>query len=107
MNSINVNGWLIQSFKKPISNATELDTLQSSLPAITLPEMTYGANYLSLSHPSSGFCYRFDTLGALAQVKSGSLIPEDGPVKVAYAEEWLKSRSANVACRFIRPSHMQ
>jgi hypothetical protein len=89
--SIDTNGWSISAYKYPISNATQLESLQGTL-GFPLPEMTFGNNRLVLKHNPSGWEYSFDTISALETVKSGDLGPGDGAVKVGYADAWLKSR---------------
>lgn len=89
--SFESNGWTISAYKYPISNATQLDELQSRF-RFPLPEMTFGNNKLVLRHNPSGWQYTFDAQSALDTIKSGELGPGDGSVKVGYAEAWLKSR---------------
>jgi len=89
---ITVYDWQISACTHPISNATELDAIQTSVD-IPLPEMTFGSNVLELEHKPSGWKYEFNATGALKGVKSGSLEEGDGGVKVGYAEAWLKSRT--------------
>ncbi|VDC02052.1 unnamed protein product [Peniophora sp. CBMAI 1063] len=90
---ITIHGWTINATTKPISSASELDALQSSLGGLPLPEMTFGSNALELVHGPSGWKYVFETEGALRGVKNGELGEGDGGVKVGYADEWLKSRT--------------
>ncbi|KAH8830276.1 type 2A phosphatase activator TIP41 [Flagelloscypha sp. PMI_526] len=59
---------------------------------IPLPEMTFGDNVLVLHHEPSQFKYCFTTERSIAGVKNGELEDADGPVKVGYADAWLKSR---------------
>jgi len=54
--------------------------------------MTFGNNYLTLEHRTSGWKYAFCTGDALAGVTNGELGEGDGGVKVGYADAWLKSR---------------
>jgi type 2A phosphatase activator TIP41 len=93
--SIDINDWTIKASTNPISNAAELDALQTTL-AFPLPEMTFGNNYLSLEHKPSGWKYSFTALSALKAVKKGVLQEGDGGVKVGYSETWLKSRYGRV-----------
>ncbi|KAJ8515794.1 hypothetical protein ONZ45_g6848 [Pleurotus djamor] len=79
--SIEIFDWFITASTNPISNAVELDALQSSL-GIPLPEMTFGSNYLELEHRKSGWKYRFDAEHCLKGVRNGELQPGDGGVKV-------------------------
>ena len=88
---ITVYDWQISAWTHPISNATELDEIQTSV-GIPLPEMTFGNNVLELEHKPSGWKYEFSAAGALKEVKNGPLEEGDGGVKVGYAEDWLKSR---------------
>ncbi|KZV62375.1 type 2A phosphatase activator TIP41 [Peniophora sp. CONT] len=90
---ISINKWKINATTRPISSASELDALQSSLGGLPLPEMTFGSNELELVHESSGWKYVFRTEEALRGVKNGELGEGDGGVKVGYADEWLKSRT--------------
>ena len=89
--SIDINDWFITASTNPISNAGESDVLQAAL-GIPLPEMTFGNNYLTLEHRTSGWKYAFCTGDALAGVTNGELGEGDGGVKVGYADAWLKSR---------------
>ena len=60
-----------------------------------LPEMTFADNHLELTHHPSGFKYTFAALESLAEVRVGAGWEEGGGgVKVKYAEEWGKTRSA-------------
>lgn len=90
--SIDIYDWVITARTNPISNAGELDALQTALQGMPLPEMTFGNNKLELEHKGSGWKYTFDTVEALRGVKNGELTDGDGGVKVGYAEAWLKSR---------------
>ena len=90
--AIELGDWVITARTNPISNANEIDTLQAALQGMPLPEMPFGNNTLELEHKRSGWKYKFDTPGALSQVKNGELTEGDGGVKVGYAEAWLKSR---------------
>ncbi|KZW04364.1 type 2A phosphatase activator TIP41 [Exidia glandulosa HHB12029] len=85
-------GWRVQTFTYPISNAAQLDDIQAVV-GFPLPEMTFGANALTLTHLASGWTYTFDTLEALKGVKNGELGDGDGGVRVGYADAWLKSRT--------------
>lgn len=93
--TISILGWTISVENHPISNAAQLDQLHGAL-GIPLPEMTYGANKVKLSHRESGWKYEFNTLDALKLVKNGPLEEGDGAVQVAHAKAWLKSRSVLV-----------
>ena len=88
---ITVHDWQISTGTHPISNATELDAIQTSV-GIPLPEMTFGNNVLELEHKPSGWKYVFNATLALEGVRNGPLEEGDGGVKVGYAETWLKSR---------------
>ncbi|KAF9226881.1 TIP41-domain-containing protein [Gyrodon lividus] len=90
--TIEIYDWVITASTNAISNATECDALQAAL-GFPLPEMTFGNNYLSLEHRSSGWGVMFDAKGALLGVKGGELVEGDGGVKVGYADAWLKSRT--------------
>ncbi|KIM58769.1 hypothetical protein SCLCIDRAFT_127483 [Scleroderma citrinum Foug A] len=90
--TIEIYDWIITASTNPISNAAECDALQATL-GFSLPEMTFGNNYLTLEHRTSAWRMRFDAEGALAGVKSGELEEGDGGVKVGYADAWLKSRT--------------
>lgn len=97
-------GWRAQTRTYPISHAAQLDDIQAVV-GFPLPEMTFGANALTLTHQPSGWSYTFDTLSALKGVKNGELGDGDGGVRVGYADAWLKSRCA-WSHRFARyPTH--
>ena len=91
LRGIRLEKWTIQTKSSSISNANDIDELQKYV-GFPLPEMTFGNNYLEMTHTPSGWSYRFDTREALKHVKNGELVEGDGGVKVRYAEAWLKSR---------------
>lgn len=110
-----IGPWTITVLHGSIANATEVDQLSSFL-GIPPPEMVFPRNALTLRHEPSGFTYCFDATRALQCVEG---IGEDarrkgidcavhpalsstasrprhssqGSIKVAYANEWGKSRS--------------
>jgi hypothetical protein len=88
---IHVKDWSITASTNPISNASEVNALQSYL-GFPLPEMTFGNNYLLLEHHPSAWSYSFSAPRALKLVKNGELQEGDGGVKVGHADAWLKSR---------------
>lgn len=90
--TIEIGEWVITAQTNPISNAMELDVLQSKLSGLPLPEMTFGSNSLDLEHKASGWKYKFTTEHALKGVKNGELGDGDGGVKVGYADAWMQSR---------------
>lgn len=92
---ITVNGWRVTSTTRPISNGPQTDALQADL-GLTLPEMIFGNNSLTIEHQPSGWKYSFTARDALAAVKNGELEDGDGGVKVGYADAWLKSRCAHL-----------
>lgn len=94
---ITVNGWRVTSTTRPISNGPQTDALQADL-GLTLPEMIFGNNSLTIEHQPSGWKYSFTAREALAAVKNGELEDGDGGVKVGYADAWLKSRCAHLNC---------
>ncbi|PCH40823.1 type 2A phosphatase activator TIP41 [Wolfiporia cocos MD-104 SS10] len=91
--TIEIYDWEITARTNPISNANELDALQSAVGGMPLPEMTFGNNSLELHHKPSGWKYSFNTEDALKGVKNGELEEGDGGVRVGYADAWLKSRN--------------
>ncbi|KAH6914748.1 type 2A phosphatase activator TIP41 [Coprinopsis sp. MPI-PUGE-AT-0042] len=91
--TIQILNWRITSCTNPISNASSLDALQSSLGNMPLPEMTFGSNYLEMEYVPSGWTYRFTLEETLKGVKMGELGEGDGGVKVGYADKWLQSRT--------------
>ncbi|KIY52322.1 TIP41-domain-containing protein [Fistulina hepatica ATCC 64428] len=88
--SIQIGDWFITARTNPISNAPQCDAMQATL-KFPLPEMTFGNNSLIIEHKPSGWTYAFATEDALRCVKEGELASEDGPVKVGYADAWLKN----------------
>ncbi|KAK7062107.1 TIP41-like family-domain-containing protein [Favolaschia claudopus] len=90
--AIQIYDWTITVSTNPISNSHALDTLHDAL-GIPLPEMTFGANFLTFEHAPSKWKYEFTTLDALRGVKNGEMGPGDGGVKVGYADAWLQSRT--------------
>ena len=102
--SIEVLDWFITASTNPISNASDLNTLQAST-GFPLPEMTFGRNFLTLEHRPSAWKYSFTAEAALKTVRNGELQDGDGGVKVGYADKWMQSRyvyaqrKSRVPCR--------
>ncbi|KAH8929780.1 TIP41-domain-containing protein [Atractiella rhizophila] len=86
--SILVNGWKIETRKKPISNSAQLEEISKTVP-VNLPEIVFGENYLRISNEQFGFEYEIEGLEALREVEVG----EGTGIKVAYADEWERGRS--------------
>ncbi|KAK4123290.1 TIP41-domain-containing protein [Parathielavia appendiculata] len=83
----------ITSRKLPILKAGPIEAMSSRL-GIPLPEMIFGDNLVSVTHPSSGWSISFGAEGALDTVdKTG----EGGMLRVAYAREWSSSREKTSA----------
>jgi hypothetical protein len=97
--AIEIFDWTVTAQTGPISNAAHCDALHAAL-GIPLPEMTFGANSLCITHRPTGWTYAFRPEDALKGVKNGPLEEGDGGVKVGYADAWLKSRCAS------RPSNI-
>ncbi|KAK0523189.1 Tap42 interacting protein [Tilletia horrida] len=115
---IDIAGWSITATKGPIANSAQMDTFSSDY-AIPPPEMLFPANTLVIAHPASGFSYTYDAVRALstiygvaqAKVRTGLDLrepyersaaassaklgskPKSKGIKVAYAQEWGKSRT--------------
>lgn len=88
-NSITQNGFRITTRKLPILKSGPIDEMTAKL-RITPPEMIFGDNFVSVEHPTSGWCVNFNAFDALDRVdKTG-----ESMLKVAYSREWQKSRSA-------------
>jgi type 2A phosphatase activator TIP41 len=91
--TIKIFDWEIRATVLPISNAAELDSLQTSLSGLPLPEMTFGNNCLLLKHTKTGWEYRFDAESALKGVRMGEARPGEPDVKVGYSKAWMDSRA--------------
>ncbi|KAJ2899013.1 type 2A phosphatase activator TIP41 [Zalerion maritima] len=77
----------ISSRKLPISKAGPISDMESRL-GIPVPEMIFGENLVTVSHPSSGWKLDFTAEAALDAVdKTGA-----GMLQVSYAKEWASSR---------------
>ena len=59
---------------------------------VPLPEICFGNNHLTVSHPALDFRYTFKGIDALQAVDATGEEPGSGFVKVAYAAEWAKTR---------------
>ncbi|KAL2136572.1 hypothetical protein VTI74DRAFT_2877 [Chaetomium olivicolor] len=83
----------ITSRKLPILKAGPIDALSARL-GIPVPEMIFGDNLVSITHPASGWSISFSAEPALDTVdKTG----EAGMLRVAYATEWSSSREKTSA----------
>jgi type 2A phosphatase activator TIP41 len=82
-----IQGFQITTQKLPILKADPIERMTNAL-GIAVPEMIFGDNYVSISHPSSSFKLTFDAFGALDRVdKTGA-----SRLKVSYSKEWHQSR---------------
>ncbi|KAK4039930.1 TIP41-like family-domain-containing protein [Parachaetomium inaequale] len=85
--------FVIISRKLPILKAGPIDALSARL-AIPIPEMIFGDNLVSITHPPTGWSISFSAEPALDTVdKTG----EAGMLRVAYAREWSSSRERTSA----------
>lgn len=116
---IEIHGWKISSTRGTIASSNKIDSITNHL-NIPLPEMPFPNNHLTIKHQKSGFTYTLDGNRALASVegvrkenqlkgldlrefnhnnKSGNAKgkglgekPKSKGIKVAYANQWGKSR---------------
>ncbi|TKA70716.1 hypothetical protein B0A49_04360 [Cryomyces minteri] len=80
-------GFRITTTKKPILKAGPIEEMNRRL-GITVPEMIFGDNSVTIEHPASGRSISFNTFDALDRVdKTG-----ESMLKVAYSKEWQQSR---------------
>lgn len=61
-----------------------------------MPEICFGNNELRLHHGPSNFTYIFNAFDALQLVNADGTGEGTGMIKVAYAAEWQRSRTANL-----------
>lgn len=85
--TFNFGPWKVTSVKGTILKAEALERFTKELKLPSLPEMVFGDNCLRIEH-AAGFGIEFNALDALQLVDS-----ERDLMKVAYADEWQKSRS--------------
>lgn len=78
--------WCIASNKGSILRSDQAEDLSKKLNIPQLPEMTFGENYINISH-SNGFCIEFNAVDALKLVDN-----KNDAMKVAIAREWVESR---------------
>ncbi|KAK5244846.1 Tap42 interacting protein, partial [Cryomyces antarcticus] len=79
-------GFRIITTKKPILKAGPIEEMNSKL-GITVPEMIFGDNSVTIEHLASGRSISFNTFDALDRVdKTG-----ESMLKVAYSKEWQQS----------------
>ena len=117
---IEIHGWKISSTRGTIASSNKIDSITNHL-NIPLPEMPFPNNHLTIKHQKSGFTYTLDGNRALASVdgvrKENQLNgldlrefnpldnknqngkgkglgekPKSKGIKVAYANQWGKSR---------------
>ena len=74
-------GWVIDSYKGPILNATQIEKFEQEL-GFHLPEMVFGSSFIRFEHEASGCAVFFDALDALRACDSESSL------QVASAKEW-------------------
>lgn len=83
----------ISSRKLPISKSAPIDAMSRRLGGIPIPEMIFGDNLVSVSHPPSGWSLSFTAEAALDRVdKTGRDM-----LQVAHAGEWSSSREKSSA----------
>jgi hypothetical protein len=110
---IDIAGFRIAVTHSSIAPAAHIDALTARL-GIPMPEMPFASSALLIEHPHSGWRYRFDAVealrcvagvshdaamhginvaGAAAAGSARTLARKKGKgIKVAYAEEWGRSR---------------
>lgn len=86
-NGITLHGFTIQARKLPILKAGPIEAMTNSL-GIAVPEMIFGDNRVTVSHPASGWSIDFNAHDALDRVdKTGAAM-----LQVAHSGEWKASR---------------
>lgn len=80
-------GFKISTLKLPISKAGPIDDMSKKL-GIPVPEMIFGDNMVAIEHLASGWRLEFNAYDALDTVDK----TEKNMLKVAYSNEWSKSR---------------
>ncbi|ORY85006.1 TIP41-like family-domain-containing protein [Protomyces lactucae-debilis] len=84
--ALDIRGWRITTERRPISNAKEIESLQTALD-IPMPEMIFGNNVVRVACPALGIDLAWSAHEALDQVdKHGTKL------KVVYSEHWNKTR---------------
>lgn len=78
--------WCIAANKGSILKSNDAEELSRKLDIPQLPEMTFGENYVKISH-TNGFCIEFNAVDALKLVDN-----KNDVMKVAAAREWIESR---------------
>ena len=87
INGITRNGFRVSTRKRPILKAQPIERMEAKL-RITVPEMIFGDNLVSIEHPASGWSIAFDAFDALDRVdKTGKAM-----LQVAHSKEWQNSR---------------
>ena len=86
-NGISRNGFRVSTRKRPILKARPIEEMEAKL-RITVPEMIFGENLVSIEHVSSGWSISFNAFDALDRVdKTGKAM-----LQVAHSKEWQNSR---------------
>ena len=88
-NSITQHGFKVTTRKLPILKAKPIDEMTNQL-GITVPEMIFGNNSITIEHVASGWEIQFNAFDALDKVDktSGSML------QVAHSKEWQSTRYA-------------
>lgn len=85
--TVTQHGFKITTRKLPILKAEPIESMTASL-GITLPEMIFGDNMVSIEHIQSGWRIEFNTYDALDRVdKTGGSM-----LQVAHSREWQSTR---------------
>ena len=86
-NTITQHGFKITTRKLPILKAEPIESMTARL-GITLPEMIFGDNMVSIEHMKSAWRLEFNTFDALDRVdKTGGSM-----LQVAHSKEWQSTR---------------
>lgn len=86
-NTISQCGFKITTRKLAILKAEPIESMTARL-GITLPEMIFGDNMVSIEHVNSGWGLEFNTFDALDRVdKTGGSM-----LQVAHSKEWQSTR---------------
>ncbi|GAQ82141.1 hypothetical protein KFL_001010260 [Klebsormidium nitens] len=83
---VRIAGWRIETQKRPILNAREIEIWEETLGTRHLPEMVFGGSWLELVHEETGVCLNFNALDALHGWCAEAL----PPVPIPAAKHWSK-----------------
>eukprot|EP00299_Pterocystis_sp_00344_P015529 c7763_g1_i1.p1 GENE.c7763_g1_i1~~c7763_g1_i1.p1 ORF type:complete len:649 (+),score=116.87 c7763_g1_i1:35-1948(+) len=104
---VEINGWTIKSTKKPLSDAVELQRMQTEDNLdFSLPEMVFGGNTLDLTWNVADISILFRTAHALQRCSLKVDVEDREILKVPVAHKWeARSRDNEVPIQILTPSY--